>query len=157
MALPGPPRRFEMKKIFSFSMVLLFISGLMLVSLGGCKKSAEYSIDDLIDFTWVLQEFHYSDQLIIAAEQTFTIVFRSDDTVEMKVDCNNCFGNYSAVRGTLSFLDSFACTEAHCGNESQDQRFMVVMNNVSRYEITGNTLKIYFFFTDGEGYMVFNK
>lgn len=146
-----------MKKLFRVSTVLLGVLGILLFTQSGCKGDEEYSLDELLDSTWVLQEFHFSDNLIQPAEARFTVIFRSNDAVEFLVDCNNCFGNYSASRGVMSFYGEFACTEAFCGPDSQDTLFLNVIDDVTRFEINGGTLLLYFVFNEGEGYLVFNK
>lgn len=131
-----------MKKIILAVLPVLLVAGLLFDT--GCKKSDAGDEDALIGITWVLQTIRYPANTV-TVERTFTMLFNSDGSLDMVVDCNTCSGSYSiGDNNGISFPGAFACTEADCGPASEDTEFHDAMDSVSRYEVSGNTMRLHF-------------
>ncbi len=132
-----------MKRFFLLFMLLFFIFGLVLHT--GCKKS-DISPDSLLQgVKWILESIQYSAQNVVPIEETFYILFNEDLTFQMQVDCNSCTGTYVlGANNSLTFADQMACTDAYCGDDSKDNEFHAAIDTVSRYDVDGNRLRLYF-------------
>jgi len=132
-----------MKKIILAVLPVLMVTGLLFDT--GCKKSdADDPDGQLVGITWVLQTIRYPSRTV-TVQRTFTMLFNSDGSLDMVVDCNVCGGSYTTGdNNALSFPGAFACTEADCGPDSEDTEFHEALDSVSRYEVDGNVMRLYF-------------
>lgn len=132
-----------MKKYIGVFFVIFIVTGLLFQP--GCKKSEEPIANPLIGINWVLQTIQYSPQNVIAIEDLYSIQFKDDGTHGMVVDCNTCVGTYEiGANASIRFITHSECTEAYCGDDSRDAEFHVALDSAYRYEIDGNSLRIYF-------------
>ena len=126
--------------IFLFAVIMMGM-----VCHHACKKSDSDSDSALVGIQWILESIRYSDQNIVQIEKIFSILFNRDKSLEMEVDCNTCAGTYElGPNRSISFIDHMSCTEVYCGPGSKDAEFHAALDTASRYDISGNTLKIYF-------------
>jgi len=130
------------KYVLVFLMAVIFIGTMIHF---GCKKSDSIVENPLWGAKWILEAIQYSDQNIVLIRRPFSLLFKQDGTVDMVVDCNECFGTYEVGdNGSLSFLDHGSCTEVFCGDDSNDDAFHAALDTASRYEIIGRSLRIFF-------------
>jgi heat shock protein HslJ len=133
----------KMKRFFLGLMLLCVISGTAFYP--GCKKNdlnPDYSLQGI---KWILESIQYSNQNIVPIERMFYVLFNEDLTFRMQVDCNNCNGTYAlGANDSISFSRQMACTDAYCGDDSKDDEFHAALNTVSKYNVNGNRLRLYF-------------
>ncbi len=142
-----------MKKYIGALFIIFIVTGLLFQA--GCKKSEEPIANPLTGINWVLQTIQYSPQNVIAIEDPFSILFKNDGTHEMVVDCNTCVGTYEiGANAAIISITHSECTEAFCGQDSRDAEFHAALDTASRYEIDGNSLRIYF--NNGASLLNFN-
>jgi heat shock protein HslJ len=136
----------RMKAFFNFITRLFIVSGVVLLALhAGCKKSGSIPDNPLTGIKWNLESIQYAGQQAVPVERIFNILFNEDFSFRMQVDCNTCSGAYAlGDNNALSFSVQMACTDAFCGDESPDQEFHAAIETVSRYDIDGNNLRLYF-------------
>lgn len=65
----------------------------------------------------------------------FTLVFMDDGTFSATTDCNAMFGNYVTEEQNITFSD-IAMTKKYCGEESQEQVFSSLLDEVHSYRFT---------------------
>ena len=94
---------------------------------------------------WELHSFHYLFQSPIHTKSgEFTIVLSDTGTVQSKVDCNWCYGEFTLGDHNAISIQLGICTEVYCGDDSKDNDFHDAIKNITRYVIDGNTLKLFF-------------
>ena len=119
-------------------LVLIFIS---------CDLFKTQDSEDLplTETRWELISFHYLFQSpILVKNSEFTIVFSDTGTVQSKVDCNWCSGEFTLSAQNAISIQLGICTEAYCGDDSKDNDFHDAITNITRYVIDENTLKLFF-------------
>ncbi|NIM11413.1 MAG: META domain-containing protein [Candidatus Aminicenantes bacterium] len=123
----------------------------------GCKTDNPNSNSDLLfNIKWVLESIHYSTLNIVSIQDTFSILFRQNGSMDLEVDCNTCSGTFElGNNGAITIIDHSLCTEADCGPDSRDAEFHTALDGVTRYEIDGNNLRL--FFTNGQSRLNFTK
>ncbi len=132
-----------MRKGFFIFLFAVIMAGMVFHH--ACKKSDSDSGSALVGIKWILESIRYSDQNIVQIEKIFSILFNEDKSLEMEVDCNFCTGTYElGPNRSISFINHMSCTEVYCGPDSKDAEFHAALDTASRYDINGNTLKIYF-------------
>ncbi|MCP4219290.1 MAG: META domain-containing protein [bacterium] len=129
-----------MKQI-SLPILLSLVVFVGLLTTTGCRKSK--TDPNLEGVTWVLEYFKYPNSNTVQAEQRFSITFNAAGTMAMEVDCNACNGEYTAEASQMTF-SNILCTEAYCGDESQDWEFHNALVTVTKYEFVNNSLILYF-------------
>ena len=131
-----------MKKIIFAVLTVLIFMGLLINT--GCWKSDSTDEDTLVGITWVLQTIRYPGRTV-TIEETFTMLFNNDGSLDMVVDCNTCGGSYAlGDNNAISFPGALGCTEVACGPDSKDVEFHDALESVSRYEVDGNVMRLHF-------------
>jgi heat shock protein HslJ len=116
---------------------LIFIS----CDLFKTKKSENLS---LTKTRWELISFNYSYRFPIhVSPGQFTLLFSDTFTVDSKVDCNQCFGEFILGDRNSISIQLQACTEVACF-ESKDNEFHEAIRTTTRYTIHKNRLRLYF-------------
>lgn len=90
---------------------------------------------------WVSFFDQATGQAAIADPQNYTITFQSDGTVQVKADCNNASGSYTADGTNLSIVLGPA-TMAACPPESKGDLFLTYLNGSGMYTLTNGRLQI---------------
>jgi heat shock protein HslJ len=140
----------------------LFMSILVICFMGftfhtGCKTDNPNSNSDLLfNIEWVLESIRYSTLNIVPIQDSFSILFRQNGSIDLEVDCNMCTGTFElGENGAMTITDHSLCTEVFCGPDSRDAEFHTALDSVNRYEIVGNNLRI--FFNNGQSLLNFTK
>jgi heat shock protein HslJ len=124
-------------------MLLWVISGMAFHM--SCKKSNQITDYPLQGTKWILESIQYSNQNIIPIDRMFYVLFNEDLTFQMQVDCNTCSGTYSTGAGhSIRFSHQMVCTDAFCGDDSKDDEFHAALDSVSKYDVNGDRLRLYF-------------
>jgi len=146
-----------MKKI-----IFLLTIGIMLVVLSACG-SAETpteeptaaptateetlqttSLDSILDISWQwiqLIETEPASQSVVPLPEDYTIVFRPDDSAEIKADCNQVLGTYTQ-QGSALILTLGPSTLAACGEDSLDQQYLAFLDQVNTFGMSSGQLQL---------------
>ena len=84
------------------------------------------------EITWMLMRL--TDRLkgtttTIPDPQKYTILFKTDGTLEGKADCNNFSGTYTQDSSGF-FIKLGSSTMAYCGEGSLDQQYLTLLGSV---------------------------
>jgi heat shock protein HslJ len=135
-----------MKRFLLIIMMLFLVSGIVFHT--GCKKSNVNDPPDMsiVGVKWILESIQYSAANVIPISEIFFIQLEEDFSLEMEVDCNYCAGTYELGNNNFILFDysTIACTEAYCGDDSMDDEFHEALNSATKYEVSGNRLRVYF-------------
>ena len=91
---------------------------------------------------WLLQSIRQSSgRTVITTPDKYTAEFKADMSVSLLADCNTCNSTYSenSATGTLS-IGSLGCTMMMCGPNSKDGLYVGILNSITTYRVTGDTL-----------------
>lgn len=122
----------------------LFPLFLILLSCDPFKTQNDENLP-LTGINWELLSFHYIFKNPIQAQKgEFTILFSDTGSVQSKVDCNQCFGEFTTGDNKSISTQLSICTEVYCGDDSKDHDFHDAIKNTTRYAIHGNRLKLFF-------------
>lgn len=79
---------------------------------------------------------------VVAADPArYTLIFGDKNQLRVAADCNAGFGEYT-VDGSKLTLGPIATTLMACGDDSQDQAFLVGLNTVIGYAVEGDRLTL---------------
>jgi heat shock protein HslJ len=132
-----------MKRFLAILILLCVIPGMAFHP--GCKKSNLITDYPLQGIKWILESIQYSNQNILSIERMFYVLFNEDLTFQMQVDCNTCNGTYAlGANHSILFSRQMACTDAFCGDDSKDNEFHAALDTVSKYDLNGDRLRLYF-------------
>lgn len=94
--------------------------------------------------TWKLAEMKGIPATAIDAEADFfTLQFQAADTmVAGRTNCNRFFGRYELKDARLSF-GNMGMTRMACPDMAYEEAFVKMLDEVDRYAIEGNELKLY--------------
>jgi len=98
----------------------------------------------LTNINWEWTELIQTDpanQSVIANPQSYVLVFYDDGTFYVLADCNIGSGSYT-LNGNQIALQVDAMTEALCGEGSLSEQFLVLLGQVSTYELTTSKLAL---------------
>lgn len=142
------------RRLFMSILVMCFI---LLTFHPGCKTDNPDSNSNLLyNIKWVLESIHYSTLNIVPIQDTFSILFRENGSMELEVDCNTCTGTFElGDNGVMTVTDHSLCTEVFCGPDSMDAEYHTALDSVTKYEIVGNNLRI--FFNNGQSRLNFTR
>lgn len=93
-----------------------------------------------VTWKWVSLTDHTKDTVTDVSDPSkYTILFKTDDTLEGRADCNNFSGTYSQANGgfTISIGPS---TLAFCGEQSLDTQYLALLSAVVAGGPAGNGL-----------------
>jgi heat shock protein HslJ len=114
-------------------------------------------VEDLLEHEWNLYLVKSDDgnMMQINSQEIFSINFAQNDTLGGIVDCNSYASEYSARDGgEIQIGPIIAMTEAYCGDESFDDKYMNALIDVELYEVNGEILKLGY---GSEGILYFTK
>jgi heat shock protein HslJ len=87
--------------------------------------------DSITDKEWqweLVKDQPAGETTTVSDPENYTLVFRDDGTFSGKADCNEISGTYTQEGGF--FLTLGPSTMAFCGEESLDQLYLDLLNNV---------------------------
>lgn len=156
-------------------LVSVFIGGVMVVLVACAPLSAPLptaevtdmptgtakipmTASDLINTQWVLVAFNAggTDIPSISGMST-TLEFQDNGQAAGSGGCNTFSSNYEAGNGTISFGPTTS-TKMACSAEGvteQEQRFFDALQSADRYEVAGNTLRIWY--ANGQNSLTFSR
>jgi heat shock protein HslJ len=74
-------------------------------------------------------------------QQNYTAQFGSDGQLNIRADCNTCFGNYE-TSGNLITIGTLGCTRAACGEDSLFDEYVSSVAGASSFVRRGDTLEL---------------
>lgn len=132
-----------MKNIFAYLIVILIS-----IIFYACDKN---EIDETLIGKWEVIEL-YKDSLIVPQnDNQYIFDFENDTTLNVKLDVNSCFGQYSIVCDDCIEFKGFGCTEACCDSKYAEDIIKIVSESTS-YNINDDKLTL-----KGSGEVVLKK
>ena len=123
-----------------------YIVGLLLLfSLMASCRSAKLP-EEMVDTTWqwsALTETMPAAQSVVPNPENYTIVFSEDGNVAIQADCNMVTGTYE-ITGDALTIELGPSTMAFCGEESLDNLYVTLLDQVTSYELDGDKLVLNF-------------
>jgi heat shock protein HslJ len=71
----------------------------------------------------------------------YTLQFSEDGRVQVRADCNSCFGDYE-TNGNAIAIGPLGCTRAFCGEDSFFDDYVAALSSASAFARHGDTLDI---------------
>ncbi len=116
----------------------LLILSLTLIS---CNK--DEGINSSLFQTWEAKEFMSVESAAYPknANTRVLLTFDRSGSYHLKLDINNCGGNFETGNNNQIEIDPTACTEACCDSKFAE-KVAAMLSRVTSYEISGKTLKL---------------
>ena len=111
-------------------LIFLLVLLAALFTLVACS-SGDDEADSITDIEWqweLVKDQPAGETTTIADPENYTLVFRDDGTFSGKADCNEIGGTYTQEGGF--FLTLGPSTMAFCGDDSLDQLYLELLDNV---------------------------
>jgi uncharacterized protein YraI/heat shock protein HslJ len=89
----------------------------------------------LVDISWqwvAHTETMPASQAVVPDPENYTLVFRSDDSLEIKADCNVVLGTYQ-ISGSALTITTGPSTLAFCGENSLDTLYLSLLSQVGSF------------------------
>lgn len=146
-----------MKKIIYLTAFLLILA--VMTACGGAETPTEeptevpptpepqvevVTLDEIIDTTWQwanLVETEPASQSVVPNPEDYIIVFLADGSVNIQADCNVVQGSYFQ-EGSSLIIELGPSTRAFCGEESQDQQYLELLDQVSSFGMLAGDLQL---------------
>jgi heat shock protein HslJ len=120
-----------MNKISRFVTWLAYLMFTLFIA--ACTQAATSTPTDSIqDITWQwtsVTNKTTKETITASNPENYTIIFRTDGTLEGKADCNNFSGTYTQENGFSIKLG--ASTMMYCGDASMDQQYLELLGSVA--------------------------
>jgi heat shock protein HslJ len=120
-----------MNKISRFVTWLAYLMFTLFIA--ACTQAATSTPTDSIqDITWQwtsVTNKTTKETITVSNPENYTIIFRTDGTLEGKADCNNFSGTYTQENGFSIKLG--ASTMMYCGDASMDQQYLELLGSVA--------------------------
>jgi heat shock protein HslJ len=87
---------------------------------------------------WQLQSI---GSTAIPNPENYTLQFSPDGSVQVRADCNSCFGDYEA-NGNEMTIGPLGCTRAFCGQGSFSAEYVAALSGTSAFVRRGDSLDI---------------
>jgi heat shock protein HslJ len=129
-----------MKKFFT-------LGALAILSFASCSSGTSPSEIWESQGVWQLQAIGTT---AIPNPGNYTLQFSEDGRVQVRADCNNCFGGYE-TNGNAITIGPLGCTRAFCGEDSFFDEYVAALSSASAFVRQSNTLDI----TSSDGAMNF--
>ena len=116
-------------RTFRYSIIMAVLLA-ALFTMVACS-SGDDDGDSITDKEWqweLVKDQPAGETTTVSEPENYTLVFRDDGTFSGKADCNEISGTYSQEGGF--FLTLGPSTMAFCGEESLDQLYLDLLNNV---------------------------
>lgn len=128
---------------------LIIILMVPLIFVFSCKKNKDKEEVSLLEGNWVLTDIQNTEtnsitNFPLGITEKIEIEFTGPDTILFRGICNNGDGIYShqAATGELIIKD-LVVTKVYCTNIEWEGFSVQNLNKAYKYEITGDSLKIY--------------
>jgi len=120
-----------MNNIYRSAALLAYLMVTLL--LAACTQAATSTPTDSIqDIVWQwtsVTNKTTNETTTVSNPENYTIIFRTDGTLDGKADCNSFNGTYSQESGFSIKLG--ATTMMYCGETSMDQQYLELLGNVA--------------------------
>ena len=116
-------------RTFRYSIIMAVLLA-ALFTMVACS-SGDDDGDSITDKEWqweLVKDQPAGETTTVSDPENYTLVFRDDGTFSGKADCNEISGTYTQEGGF--FLTLGPSTMAFCGEESLDQLYLDLLNNV---------------------------
>jgi heat shock protein HslJ len=128
-----------MKFGWRFLYILCLIPGILVA----CGSSAT-SGGSLTGVVWQLTDVKFDGQNTfntISQPDKFTIEFQTNNTANVKADCNSANLGYS-INGNQLTITAGPTTLVYCGPDSLSDQYLHALQQATSYTLQGNTLTI---------------
>ena len=111
---------------------------------------------NITDISWEWEKFTSGDDSEITVDDptSYTLVLKTDGSVNIKADCNSVLGTYTMEDSSLRIVLG-PTTLAFCGEDSLDNQYLPYLENVATYVLDGG--KLYLNLQYDSGNMVFRN
>lgn len=120
-----------MNKTFGSTTLLVYLLFTLLIV--ACTQAATSTPTDSIqDIVWQwtrVSNKTTNETTTVSNPENYTIIFRTDGTLQGKADCNTFSGNYTQENGFTITLGAY--TRAFCGEASLDQQYLELLGSVA--------------------------
>ena len=122
-----------------FQLTVIFVLILHLLS---CDKNGKNGFGYFAG-KWTITDFISLESASYPKNNGFNpiIEFKNDATFNLKLDVNNCFGDFIQTDGNAISFSAAGCTEICCDSKFS-QKFCLMLPQVKTYQIEKNTLKL---------------
>lgn len=129
------------KMVFMNRFKLTIISVLILVMCSCEKSETETRIS--IYGEWELIDFMSVESYAYPKDDGFNpvIEFQTGGSYILKLDANNCFGDFTMSNGNSISISAPGCTKMCCDSEFS-QKFVAMLSQVKTFQIENNKLKL---------------
>lgn len=118
---------------------IMLCSVLVIMSASSCEKGLENT-------RWKVTEIRQANATKTdMPTKDYILEFKSDKSVGIKLDINNCFGSYEISDPNQIQFSPMGCTKACCDSEFANQ-FINLLQQVKSYTVAGKKLTL-----NGEG------
>ena len=124
-------------RTFKYSIIMTVLLA-ALFTMVACS-SGDDDADSITDKEWqweLVKDQPAGETTTVADPENYTLVFRDDGTFSGKADCNQISGTYTQEGGF--FLTLGPSTMAFCGEDSLDQLYLDLLNNVVAGGLAGD-------------------
>ena len=118
----------------------IFAIILLLALVFSCRKDDDTSG---LFHTWEAKEFMSIESAAYPKNENTKVLltFQSSGKYLLKLDINNCGGNFATGKNNQIEMETAACTEACCDSKFAE-KVAAMLSRVNSYEISGKTLKL---------------
>lgn len=131
--------KLAMKLKWHYLFVLCLIPGI-LVACGSSSRSG----GTLTGVVWQLTDVKFDGQstsTTISQPDKYTIQFQTNNTANVKADCNNASLGYT-TNGNQLTITAGPMTLVYCGSDSLSNEYVLALQHATTYTLQGNTLTI---------------
>ena len=122
-----------------FQLTVIFFFILFLFS---CDKNVKNEFE-YIAGKWTITDFISLESASYPKNNGFnpTIEFKNDGTFNLKLDFNNCFGDYFPTDGNAISFSAVGCTKICCDSEFS-KKLCLILPRVKTFQFERNMLKL---------------
>ena len=102
------------------------------------------SLESILDISWQwveLVETEPASQSVVPDPENYTLAFHADGTLDIQADCNQVKAIYSQ-QGSALIIELGPSTLAACGEDSLDQQFLALLDQVNSFGMLAGDLKL---------------
>jgi len=113
----------------------------LLMILISCNK--EKDANSILFATWEAKSFMSLESVAYPKNENKLILltFKSDGTYSLKLDINNCGGNFTSGKSNQLEIEPPACTEACCDSKFSE-KLASTISRVTSFDVEGKILKL---------------
>jgi heat shock protein HslJ len=113
----------------------------------GCADSATApSAVESLEGTWSLVAWESSSGSVesVPEADAYTAAFTREGRINLRADCNRCFGSFTTSSGLRMSVGNLGCTRAACPEGSKSSAYVEAVSGASAYQRHGSQLFIYY-------------